>query len=260
MSVKKIKAIASEHKKDIQPGGIRTNGNEDSGTIAGDLHLEMNTATRMFFSSPSVFSFSNVNNDPKSRWKSTIHHTGYAEDYLIAIGCDVPLLHRRIVFQQAYEDRRACVYKPVVLNPDSPDPIIVGPNTFRSMQQYDWGNFASYFQGTTGQDWQDVMRAPWNHQYSKLISDKLYTYNPKSAHGQEFHRKYWTKINKKIKFDDDESGNQTRRNQLFAGLNSPKVFVMDFFKSMTDTNDNTKFPLGPQYFTLTINAKNYWRE
>ncbi|QCQ85187.1 capsid protein [Finch associated genomovirus 9] len=254
-TAKRIKAIASNHKSDDLQGGQRSNADDGlSGHTLLHDDIPMDARITMTYFSPSAFAYRDTD-EPRGRFKTKIYHTGYADKYLIHIGCDVPLLHRRIVYTNMYEDQRAWCGKIDSKNPANFD-------LYRNQTRLDLSALTEQlFAGTSGLDWQDHMRAPLNRNNQRIISDKLYTYSPKSVHGQEFVKNLYTPIKKTLRFNDTESGNDTlRTNKIFPALTSPKYFIVDLYRAATDTSDVDKFPLGTQYFSLGLAGKNYWRE
>nr|QCX29462.1 capsid protein [Plant associated genomovirus 23] len=245
MTYKRIKAITAVKKRDHMIIGQHPPGDTE-GTPSPFINQVMDGNISMYFFSPSYMPLQAAESK-YGRTSNKVHHTSYAEKFEIEIGCDVSLLHRRLVFSNMYDDTRAICTR--------------GDITLRNLTKVDPASFEDLFQGTKGVDWFDLFKVPMNRQKVTVMSDKLYTYTPKNPHGQAFPRKYYHKINKRYNFQDNERGTDEVTNGYnWPGIKSPKVFIFDIFKSFRDTRNSPAFPLGEQYWSLAIEATNYWTE
>ncbi|UDN67447.1 capsid protein [robinz virus RP_390] len=244
MTYKRIKKITAVKKKDTMVIGQHPPG-DVQGTPSPFINQVMDGQVAMYYFSPSYMPFR-----PESaygRSSARVHHTSFAEKFEIEIGCDVSLLHRRIVFSNGYDDVRAI--------------CVQNKNTLRNLTKVEQGDFEDLFQGTKNVDWFDIFKVPMDRKRVTVMSDKLYTYTPKNPHGQAFPRKFYHKINKWYNFPDREHGDEELiSNYNWPGIKSPKVFIFDIFKSFRDTRNSPAFPLGEQYWSLGIQATNYWTE
>lgn len=251
MTSKRIKAIASTKKRDHM-----TLGQHPPGTIEGApseyINQVMDGEDAMYLFSPSFMPMAHTQT-AYGRYANRVHHTSFAERFEITIGCDVSLTHRRIVFSNNYEDQRAvCVQTDTGSVPNK--------ITTRNMTKVNQNDFWDLFQGTRTVDWWDIMRAKTDRKKITVMSDKLRTYTPKSVHGQAYNPKFYTKINKWYDFPDREAGGEDAIGSAWPGIKSPKIFIMDIFRSFKDTRDTTLFPKGEQYWALSTEATNYWTE
>nr|WPD49014.1 MAG: capsid protein [Grus nigricollis-associatied genomovirus] len=252
MTAKRVKAIAATKKKDHYLTGERLPNQEwPDGRGLQYINMTLNAHTYMILHSPSYIPFRDEPT-PYGRNAHRIHHTSYAEKMELDVGFDCSVEHRRIVFSNNYEDRRAVC-------------AIPGPNssqfeTLRNCTQVELDDFQDIFQGTRNRDWYHYTRAPLDRKKVTVHYDKLFTHTPKNPLGQVFNRKFYHKINKWLDFPDVEHGNDQISEGNWPGIKSPKIFIMDMFKSARDTTKPDVSPRGEQYMSLSFDATNYWTE
>lgn len=251
MTAKRVKAISATKKRDAMPSGIRTTGDWPQGQAVRYQNATLNMENWMFLHSPSYIPFRNAKS-PYGRNSSRIHHTSFAEKLEVDIPFPVPVEHRRIVFSNMYEDQRAVCALP---GEDS-----TTFESLRNLTNVPIAAFTDLFQGTKDRDWWFYTRAPLDKKKVTVHYDKMTVYTPRNQLGQTYNRKFYHKINKVLDYPDVEHGNDQITEGNWPGIKSPKMFIMDIFRSTRDTRLPEVSPLGEQYMAISSQATNYWTE
>lgn len=254
MTPKRVKAISAKKKRDHLMTGTRTANTKD-GTAVQYVNIRMDGLPRAYIWSPTWMPHRNRHSD-YAREASRVHHTSFAEKMSIDIPCDVSVNHRRIVYRTGYEDIRT-----ICGRSETVDGKIVY-DTFRNFTENPFTDFGSIFQGAQNTDWYSWIRAPLNRKKVTVMYDRVHVYAPVGEHGKEYQKKFYHKVNQWYDFPEEENGGDTNRSDTtdWPGIKSDKVFVLDIFESSRDTRDAVKFPLGEQYFAVSLESTNYWTE
>lgn len=251
MTAKRVKAISATKKKDHIMSGVRNAGEFPKGDPVQYLNINMNGDTWMFLHSPSYIPWRDAST-PYGRNSNRIHHTSYAERMELDIGFPVSVEHRRIVFSNMYEDERAVVAQYRTTQNDY--------TSLRNITSIPPDAFKDLFQGTQSVDWYSYLRAPMDKKKVTVHYDNLRTYTPLNSLGKVFNRKFYHKINKHLSYADAEYGNDQGTERNWPGIKSPKLFIMDLFRSLRNTEDPVISPGGGQYMALSFEGTNYWTE
>lgn len=244
---KKIHAVADTKKMDTFPCAIRSD-NEPGLIVTEFMDFPLDGQVKIYAWSP----LSRMGTDKKGnhlRNQSTVHYTGVSERMNIASASRVPFRHRRLVIRAGQDWSTRMLASKL-------DPTLV----FRNLDQLPPNGLDRYFKGQKNLDWSDPLKADIDKQQWTVMYDKVTVYNPPNDFGIDRYRNFFHKINRKVTYSDQEDGVNTKWSFQLGGKEAQDILIIDMFRSMYDTRDIKRFPLGVESCTVGSKCKVYWRE
>ncbi|WGD01155.1 MAG: capsid protein [Genomoviridae sp.] len=261
---RKILEITSTKKNDTFPS-MGT-------TVAGSADTSIPGISGATLWCPTFLEGTNKIVSPHIRNSQDVYWKGFSETFTMNTDTSDPFKWRRIVFQleggpnatglpvQVYVAAKTDfdLEQPLAGStafPTNPFPIDYVWRYRRAMvpmTDTEFGILSSgLFQGQSGIDYNDYLTARTDNRI-KVISDVTRHITSGNDSGIMKTYKFYTPLNKTMRYADAESGSTTAANG-YAAMNSPlnDVYVMDYYQQL---------PNAPNTLTIRSQAKIYWHE
>lgn len=218
MSTKRILNVSSSKKRNGMLSWTNTTSTGTSQSVAKG-GTTVNASTGAFFvfcPTAQNLTVSGVGpNNPVNnaqRTSQTCYMRGFSENLRIQTSTSIPWFHRRVCFtikslsfQLGVATGAVQPYKPYVDTVNGIERLWF--NTLVNNMGSDVAGMQSImFKGAIGQDWDDLIVAPLDPGRIDIKYDKTWTIKTGNSNGAVVERKMWHKMNKNLRYDDDEQG------------------------------------------------------